>query len=543
MSNRSTASWTRDHLRPTDGPNARKKMILERWQVGLLNAIDREKKSIFAIRAASQVGKTMLALAVGIRAASKGLGVLMASSTETGTRDLARRLEASVQASPELSQLFPSPRSGPGARASWKDRRLDGGGWIGMAAAGSADQLSARTAAVAVADEISRWAGRVRSGEGHPLTLLRMRLSDWGDLSRLVAISSPIRPRDAIGLLYNDGDRRRLEYRCPDCSEATWFDWALVSGREKNETPAIACIACGSRHEERARRAMLRTAVWKPQRINPTDPAIASFGLSRLDSKRASLRQVAGEFRRARLGVERGDPTALSTFRNLSLGLPSEVGSADVEKLYESRERTPDYSRLEQVCAGVDVQDSRLVWVVLAFDAGNMNVWLIDHGDVIGDPRDSEVWEVLAGGLAGPRAGRWVPSVVCVDAGFLTSDVQRQCARRSWFLPCVGRAGAGRPIARPLGPTGLATVGVDSAKDWWIGRLTADRVHFPMEITRAELVEVAASEALVAKNGALRWEKQGPNHRWDCAILAIHGRHFAPRTAAVSAPRRFLSIS
>ena len=36
------------------------------------------------------------------------------------------------------------------------------GGWLGLAAAGSASQLASRTAAVAVADEVSRWPRSVR---------------------------------------------------------------------------------------------------------------------------------------------------------------------------------------------------------------------------------------------------------------------------------------------------------------------------------------------------------------------------------------------
>ena len=171
----------RRHLFPVDGPDSGKVLKLERWQVLFLKAVEEEKKPIISLRAASQVGKTMLALGVGLRAAVDGKGVLLASATETGARDLSRRVEGVVARSPFLAEQFPSARSGPGARASWKDRRLDSGGWLALAAAGSASQLASRTAAVAVADEVSRWPRSVRSGEGHPLTLLRARLSDWGD--------------------------------------------------------------------------------------------------------------------------------------------------------------------------------------------------------------------------------------------------------------------------------------------------------------------------------------------------------------------------
>ena len=246
-------AWMRRYLFPTDGPDSGKALALERWQSLFLTAVEQERKPLVSLRAASQVGKTLLALGVGLRAAVDGRGVLLASATETGARDLSRRVEGAIERSPYLAQMFPSARSGPGARASWKDRRLASGGWFGLAAAGSASQLASRTAAVAVADEVSRWPRSVRSGEGHPLTLLRARLSDWQDDARLLAISSPVLENDAIGLLFRDGDRRRLEFPCLACHDLTPFLWAQVVGRERGETPEIACLACGVPHGERAR--------------------------------------------------------------------------------------------------------------------------------------------------------------------------------------------------------------------------------------------------------------------------------------------------
>ena len=335
----SLTAWISANLHAVDGPDSGRPLKLEPWQRGLLTAIDTEGKPIIAVRAASQVGKTVLALGVGLRAGIDGKGVLLASATDVAIRDMARRLDATLDAAPALKARFPSPRSGPGARASWRDRRLDSGGWLGMAAAGSSSQLASRTAAIAIADEIARWPRRVRSREGHPLTLLRARLMDWGNDARLIAISSPVIQADAISLLFRDGDRRRLEYSCPDCRERFSFAWERVVGREKGQAPGIACSACGAVHGEGARRRMLRTARWVAQRAEPTDEDVISFGLSRLDSARATLPQVVKEWHRARLAVERGDVDGLKSFRNLVLGLLGESGAADVDRLYELRGR------------------------------------------------------------------------------------------------------------------------------------------------------------------------------------------------------------
>ena len=335
----------RANLRPTDGPDAGEALRLERWQAGLLRAIDRERKPIVAVRAASQLGKTLLMVGVGLRAALDGRGCLVASATDVSIRDLARRLEATVDGSPDILEHFPRPKSGPGSRGTgWNLRQSDTGGWLGLAAAGSASQLASRTAAVAIADEIARWPGRVRSGEGSPLALLRARLMDWGDSGRLLAISSPVLRFDAIDTLYRDGDRRRLEYTCAACGEPFTFAWERVTGREKSEVPSIACSSCGVEHGEPERRKMLRTGRWVAQRDEPTDEDVISFSLSRLDSGRATLDQVVREWRRARRAVERGDREGLKAFRNVVLGLPGEAGAVDVDRLYELRLRDRDVS-------------------------------------------------------------------------------------------------------------------------------------------------------------------------------------------------------
>ena len=83
--------------------------------------------------------------------------------------------------------------------------------------------------------------------------------------------------------------------------------------------------------------------------------------------------------------------------------------------------------QLEQVTAGVDVQGDRLVYVVLGFSPDNLDCWVLDYGVFLGDPREDSVWETLAAKLSRPFGGL-PPSVVSVDAGFLTSTVQAQCA-------------------------------------------------------------------------------------------------------------------
>ena len=162
---------------------------------------------------------------------------------------------------------------------------------------------------------------------------------------------------------------------------------------------------------------------------------------------------------------------------------------------------------------------------MLGFNSDNYDSWVLGFGVLLGDPREDAVWETLAAKLARPFGGL-PPSVVSVDAGFLTSSVQAQCARRRWWIPTVGRAGAGKPIARGIGPSGLAVCGKDDGSAWWAGRVETGDVHFPRTILRTELAEIAASEVLTAEVDLFDGVRSMAfeNHLWDAAIL-VHGRH------------------
>lgn len=538
-------AWVRRNIHVTDGPQAGRRVVLEPWQRQILTAIDTERKTHFVLRCASQIGKTLIALPVALRAALSSRGAMLASATGDSVIDLQRRLDVMLRAAPHLAEPFLPVGSGRGRRSSAALRETTAGGWLALASAGSASQLSSRTVQVAVCDEVARWPRRVRTSmEAAPLALLEARQQDWGEDAVLIALSSPVQRGDAIDLLWRDGDRRVLDYRCGACGERTAFGWDQVTGRELGEQPGIACAVCGAVHDERARRRMLRSGQWRATREHPTDPDVASFGASRLDSARSSLDQVVKAWRRARLRVERGDPNGLRAWRNLALGLPGESGAADVDKLYELRGDRGPAVEVEQVTAGVDVQADRLVYVVLGFSAGNVGAAVLDYGVINGAPDEAEPWSALASTLAQPFA-RLAVTCVSVDAGFHTSAVRRECQQRRWWLPVVGRAGEGRPLARPMGSTGICTMGADDASAWWAGRIAAGRVRLPADIDRPTIRELCASEALTAEGGALRWrpvESSHPrNHLWDCAKLAIHARHFRP-LARRQRPFRLLRV-
>ena len=224
------APWIEANCIATDGPDAGSPVRLERWQKGVLRACEGRRYQTIAVRGASQVGKTLLCSGVAIRAAVDGRRRVVATATNHGSLDFGRRLDAILEASPELTAHFVATGSGR-RRTRWNQRETnDGSGWLGIATAGSASGLASRTTRVLVADELARWPARVTSGEGSPLALARARLADWGDRGKLLAISSPTLPEDPICALHDAGDRRRLHVRCPACREYTPLDWGRRHG-------------------------------------------------------------------------------------------------------------------------------------------------------------------------------------------------------------------------------------------------------------------------------------------------------------------------
>lgn len=137
-------------------------------------------------------------------------------------------------------------------------------------------------------------------------------------------------------------------------------------------------------------------------------------------------------------------------------------------------------------------------------------------------------------------------SVVAVDAGFLTSQVKAQTARRRWWVPVVGRSGEGLPIARGISKaSGVAPVGKYNTMSFWAGRVAAGKVHFGMDLDRRALTELAAAEALTAgKSGGLTWQPipGRQNHRSDCANYAIFARNFRRLTRTPQAFPRLRAV-
>ena len=168
-------------------------------------------------------------------------------------------------------------------------------------------------------------------------------------------------------------------------SDGTKSRWVVASVNSR----WIACQRCGALHDEKKPDAECFGQACGCHRRRSRQTKGQSHSSSAGSTPRAPHSVLSCKsFDERERGAERGDPRALAAFRNLILGLPGESGGADVDKLYDLRGSFGQLA-LEQVTCGIDVQDDRLVYVILGFDAANAHVQVVHFGVVLGDPRDS----------------------------------------------------------------------------------------------------------------------------------------------------------
>jgi phage terminase large subunit GpA-like protein len=169
---------------------------------------------------------------------------------------------------------------------------------------------------------------------------------------------------------------------------------------------------------------------------------------------------------------------------------------------------------------GVDVQKDWLELQVIGWGIG-WEFWVIEHGRILGDPAEGEVWQILDQVLRnkwqhenGLQIGL---SCTLIDsAGHWTHQVYEQCRKRRGMhlWPCVGRANLAGQSHRPLcskphliAPgVELFTVGVDTAKEFVYRNLTITKpgpgyAHFSTECDEEYFKGLCSEKSVVVTKG------------------------------------------
>jgi len=272
-------------------------------------------------------------------------------------------------------------------------------------------------------------------GEGNAFDLSKKRATTFGRFGMCVAESSPgfavenprwIRstpheapPTKGVLALYNRGDRRRYQWRCPHCEEAFEPEFKYLVWPEtgddlhKAENAEMECPRCAGRITHSMKDKLNREGRWVRDGMKwekdgsmsgtPSRSDIASFWLKGVAAGFATWKVLVLNFLKASEEYEKtGSEEALKTTVNTDQGEPYTYKSTLAERLPEElKARAENWGGdanspvvpegVRFLTAAVDVQaGSRPSFVVHVYGHGNNDVWHIDMFKIRKSKRQDE---------------------------------------------------------------------------------------------------------------------------------------------------------
>lgn len=255
-------------------------------------------------------------------------------------------------------------------------------------------------------------------GEGDPFTLASKRTQTFGSTGMTLAESSPgreindptwRRPEDAPHMappttgildLYNQGDRRRWYWQCPESQCREWFQPTRENFHMASR--AVFCPHCATEISPTLKKELNIRGRWVPEggRLtpdgeltgSPRKSRIASFWMEGPAAAFQTWTSLAEKLERAEETYEStGSEKTLKTVINVDWGLPylskamqEESSTRNVSDLAEDFPRYIVPSEARFLLAAADVQggqDARFVVQVHAFGP-QMEQWLIDRYEI-----------------------------------------------------------------------------------------------------------------------------------------------------------------
>jgi phage terminase large subunit GpA-like protein len=215
---------------------------------------------------ATQLLKTELLLnTFGFLAHTDPCPILMLQPKDDAALQFAKeRLQPMIAATPELRQRI-------GGSEETYTYKPFAGGFLGLAGAGSADNVARRPVRVVLADEIDKYRP---TKEGNTLDLAGERTATFGLNSLEVRACSPtIEDESPIAESYGLSDQRKASIACPHCGHRLFPSFFKHVQWDKDErgahlpkTAKIYCECCGAAWSEGERLKALQTARWHQTR-------------------------------------------------------------------------------------------------------------------------------------------------------------------------------------------------------------------------------------------------------------------------------------
>lgn len=460
-----------------------------------MNACGRGRHSKIVMMCASQLMKTAVMLNyVAYRVACNPCKIKWITYSKDEARKFSKdRIDTLAELAPALKPLMATSSNDPD---NTKLRKEFPGGCLSLAGANSPRDLAGTSEEVIIADEVSGFPQSAGT-EGDPLGLVEKRQSNYPNRRTIYGSTPSIDGECRISTEYENSTQEQWCVPCPSCGDYQPFDWKRLTfndGPDESGMPEMACMHCGSMHNEYEWKAGQIIGKWIARKEHETT---RGFHLNAMASPWLTWRELIVEFLDA---VKKGSHV-LQTFINTRLAETYEETCDKVqETLIDNLIHEYGCDVPEDVCCltcGVDVQHDRLEYEIVGWGVGNES-WGIEYGMIPGDPNFLTVWNSLDQFLQRRykrKDGVLLP-IVCtaVDSGFATHKVYAFTKKRvaRYIFAVDGRDGPSKNTVLPFTRVGknkdvyLFPVGSDSGKDLLLSRLSLEvegpeYCHFPLE--------------------------------------------------------------
>ena len=414
------------------------------------------------------------------------------------------RLSTMIRDSEKIRNCVKNPRSRDSGNTVLSKKFA--GGNLNIVGSNSASGLASRPIRILLADEVDRYEASA-GAEGDPISLATKRTTTFWNRKIYMCSTPTIKGLSRIETAFEESDKRYYHVPCPECNHKQVLKWKNVIWEEnKPETASYACDECGFMIDESKKQWMLKHGEWIAK--EPKSHT-AGFHISELYSVWSTWAEMAIAFLEAKK-----QPEMLKTWINTSLGESwEEQGEAvEYETLLERR-LNYDFTCIPEdvliLTAGVDTQKDRLELQLVGWGK-NYEAWVCDFKIFWGDPNAINVWTDLDAYLKKrfkTESERFIPISCCtVDSGGHHTNMvyhftkPRQSRR---IFAIKGLSQAGKPIAnRPTfvgkNKAVLYGVGVDTAKEAILSRLTADAetstLHFCSDLDEEYFKQLTAEK-------------------------------------------------
>lgn len=490
---------------------------------------DRRTRRV-SLQWSAQVGKTEIANnVVGYHIGQNPMSVMFMQPTQSDLKTWQEtKLTPLLTDTKQIADVVAKPRSRDGVNNQLM--KSYPGGFLMFSWSGSANTMRGRSAPIIVCDEVD---GYSVTEEGDPVQLLHQRSATFGDLSKLLEISTPtIKGFSRIEKAFEAGDKRYFYVPCPHCGELQRLQWGQVEwekeegGTHLPHTALYFCEYCGVGIEDRYKYSMLQKGVWigsKPFMGH------ASFHLNELYSPWRTWAQIAQSF------LDKKAAGDVQSFINVSLAETWEEEGETVDDSTLMSRKEAYLAECPQgvivLTVGVDVQPDRLELELVGWGMDEES-WSIAYVVLPGDPDDfgeHSVWNALDDfcdrKFVHELGVELSVLATCIDSGGNnTQSVYKYCAKRKTArrYAIKGQGGVGVPVVSAAKkkksgkrgrPVDLYMVGVDQCKTLLYRRLekevgTKGSCHFPDHYPDTYFEQLTAEKCIT------RYVKGFPKREW-----------------------------